>query len=42
LIISPGTGFKKYFKAPPTTWQIDMEPENHGLEDDFLFQLGGF
>ena len=25
-----------------TPWKTNIEPENDGLEDDFLFQLGDF
>ena len=25
-----------------TSWKINMEPQNDGLEDDFPFQLGDF
>ena len=30
------------WKQQNTPQKINMEPENDGLEDDFLFQLGDF
>ena len=40
---NPGScSVHRWHRISPIPWNINMEPDNDGLEDDFPFQLGGF